>query len=71
MTTIIKLQVGKDIPTDEEPQALADQFDSARQNGTLLKVDDDDGDAVWINPHMLVTIMEREPYAGPAFEVMS
>jgi len=69
--TIIKLQVGNNITTDEEPQALADRFDSARRDGALIKVDDDHGDAVWINPHMLVAMTERELYAGPAFEVMS
>ena len=67
MPTIIKLQVGNNITTDEEPQALADRFDSARRDGTLVKVDDGDGDAVWINPHMLATIEHREPYVGPAF----
>jgi len=65
MSTIIKLQVGNTITTDEEPQALADRFASSLREGTLIKVDDDDGDAVWINPHMLATIEEREPYAGP------
>ncbi|HWI06591.1 MAG TPA: hypothetical protein VNT54_03655 [Solirubrobacteraceae bacterium] len=51
----MKLQNGDKIGTDEDPQSLADRFDASRSDGTLLKVDTDN-DAVWINPHALLTI---------------
>ncbi len=55
MPSILKLQNGATIATDEDPQALAQRFDACRRDGTLIKVDTDD-DAIWINPHVLATI---------------
>jgi len=62
MPTVMKLQGGDKIDTDEDPQALAERFDAARGDGTLVKVDGPQGQ-VWINPHALTTISHREPYA--------
>ncbi len=63
MPSFVKLQNGDEIATDEDPQALADRFDAARGDGTLIKIERDDG-PIWINPHVLVTITHRETY-GP------
>ena len=62
MPSLVKLQNGDKINTDEEPQALADRFDAARSDGTLVKVDSEDG-PVWINPHAVVTITPDHPSA--------
>ena len=59
MPSTITLTDGETIDTDEEPQALAERFDAARNDGTLVKVDNDNG-SVWVNPHALVTIDSRE-----------
>ncbi len=55
MPSILKLQNGTTIATDEDPQALAQRFDASRRDGTLIRVDTGD-DPVWINPHVLATI---------------
>ena len=60
MPSIVKLQNGEEIATDEDAQALAERFDMARRDGTLIRVDRPDDDPVWINPHVLSTI-EPEP----------
>lgn len=59
MSTIVRLQSGDSIATDEDPQALADRFDAARDDGTLVKVDSAAG-TIWINPHALVTISPHD-----------
>lgn len=59
MATIVKLQTGDSIATDEDPQALADRFDAARDHGTLVKVDSAAG-SIWINPHALATISPHD-----------
>lgn len=56
MPTVVKLQNGDEIRTDEDPQAVVGRFDIARRDGTLLAVDRPDEDPVWINPHVLSTI---------------
>lgn len=61
MYSTVKLQTGEKIDTDEEPQALAERFDASRRDGTLIKVDTDDK-PVWINPHVLVTIVPTRQY---------
>jgi hypothetical protein len=60
-STTVKLQNGEKIETDEDPQALADRFDSARRDGTLIKVDTERG-LIWINPHVLLTISPAPQY---------
>ncbi len=55
MATVVKLQNGDTCDTDEGPQTLAERFDSAREDGTLIKVDADNG-PVWINPRALACI---------------
>lgn len=55
MPSIVKLQNGDRITTDDDPRALAERFNVSRRDGTLIKVDTVD-DAVWINPHVLATI---------------
>lgn len=59
MSTIVKLQTGDSIATDEDPQALADRFDAARDDGALVKVDSAAG-TIWINPHAVVTISPHD-----------
>ncbi len=59
MATIVKLQTGDSIATDEDPQALADRFDGARDDGTLVKLDSAAG-PIWINPHALTTISPHD-----------
>ena len=66
MPTIVKLQSGDTINTDEDPQGLADRFDASRRDGTLLKLDTEK-QPVWINPHVLATISHREPYRSASF----
>ena len=60
-STTVKLQNGDKLETDEDPQALADRFDSARRDGTLIKLDTERG-PVWINPHVLLTIVPAREY---------
>ncbi|HEV2060284.1 MAG TPA: hypothetical protein VGR11_13075 [Solirubrobacteraceae bacterium] len=60
-STTVKLQNGEKIETDEDPQALADRFDAARRDGTLIKLDTERG-MVWINPHVLLTIAPAPQY---------
>ena len=60
MAAVVKLQNGETIKTEDDPQKLADRFNASRRDGTLIKVDGEEG-AVWINPHVLATIApERE-----------
>ncbi len=61
MPSTVKLQNGEKIDTGEEPQALAERFDAARRDGTLIKVDTEDR-SVWINPHVLITIVPTRQY---------
>ena len=61
MPSIVKLQNGDKIGTDEDPQVLAARFDASRRDGTLVKVDTDDN-PVWINPHVLATIAPAREY---------
>ncbi len=70
MPSIVSLQSGQSITTDEDTQALADRFDASRRDGTLIRVDTDDG-SVWINPHMLATIAPEQisAYEGPLVDV--
>ncbi len=65
MSSTLKLQNGDVIRTDESPQTLAARFDACRRDGTLIKVDVEDG-ATWVNPHVLATITQNEPYEGLA-----
>ena len=59
MATIVKLHTGDSIATEEDPQALADRFDAAREDGTLVTVDSAAG-PIWINPGALVTISPHD-----------
>lgn len=59
MATIMKLQTGDTIATEEDPQALVDRFDAARDDGTLLKLESAAG-PIWINPYALVTISPHD-----------
>lgn len=59
MATILKLQTGDGIATDEDPQALADRFEGACRDGTLVKVDSAAG-PIWINPQALATISPHD-----------
>ena len=60
-STTVKLRNGEKLETDEDPQALADRFDAARRDGTLIKIDTERG-AVWVNPHVLLTIAPAREY---------
>lgn len=60
MPTITTLQNGDKVKTDEDPQELVGRFDVSRRDGTLIRLDTDDG-PVWINPHMLSTISTEPP----------
>jgi len=62
MPAEVTLQNGDTFQTDEDPQTLAERFDSAREDGTLIKVDAGNG-PVWINPHALACITQREAHA--------
>ncbi len=65
MPSIVKLQNGDEITADEDPQALAHRFDASRRDGTLMKVDREDDDPIWINPHVLATIAPPREAYGP------
>ena len=67
MATTVKLQTGDSIATEEEPQALANRFDGARNEGTLVKLDSAAG-PIWINPHALVTISRRRKCGHAIFQ---
>jgi hypothetical protein len=56
MPSTVKLQNGDVFEADVDPQALAETFDAAREDGTLVKVGVVDAGYVWINPHALATI---------------
>jgi hypothetical protein len=64
--SIVKLQSGEKIGTEEDPQVLADRFDAARHDGTLIKIDTEDS-AVWVNPQVLATISPARQYRSAGF----
>jgi len=55
-TTEIKLQDGQSVTSSEDPQALAERFQTARRVGTLIEVALGDDETVRINPDAVVTI---------------
>lgn len=61
MPSIVKLQNGEKIETDEDPQSLAERFNTSRRDGTLIKVDTG-ASPIWINPHVLATIATPRVY---------
>jgi hypothetical protein len=65
MSSIVKLQNGDEIATDDDPRALADRFDMSRRDGTLTKLDRPDDDPIWVNPHVLSTIEVAPESHGP------
>ncbi len=71
MPSLVKLQNGDLIHAEEDVAALVKQFNASRRDGTLIKIDLGDNDTVWINPHVLATIRERESSPEPMLEVMS
>lgn len=66
MSTYVKLHNGDQFETEEDPQALADRFDSARGDGTLVKIDTSRHGPIWVNPPVLATIRPHETRSGRA-----